>query len=116
MKAKTLIRVETCKRCEQSLTVDVLKAIYQYLNSQISQSNITSKQYLITSDSPRGFPFNPFMRSSLKGGLRQNYIPPHSHLVPGIDRHRHGEEVEEGHKHSLEENSLQRKNENFELE
>ena len=75
--------------------------------------HLTSKQYLITSDSPRGFPFNPFMRSSLKGGLRHNYrILPHSHKMPGIDRHRHGQEVEEGNKHPLEENSLRRRNEN----
>ena len=56
------------------------------------------------------------MRRSLKGGLRQNYIPPHSRLVPGIDRHRHGQEVEEGHKHSLEENALPRKNETASFE
>ena len=75
----------------------------------------TSKQYLITSESPRGFPFNPFMRRSLKGGLRQSYILPHSHLVPGIDRHRHGQKVEEGDKHPLEENALPKKNENTRL-
>ena len=36
----------------------------------------TSKQYLIASESPRGFPFSPFMRRSSKGGLRQNNIFP----------------------------------------
>ena len=45
-----------------------LKPIRQWLVGQKVRS--TSKLYLIASESPRGFPFNPFMRSSSKGGLK----------------------------------------------